>query len=164
MGLVEELELVAAEAAPLGDGARLVAVLVAEAAQGVRVYVCAFEAADGARSWLVVDRAGDRSTDRREVRAAVSIAALCELAADSAGGGDLEELRAQLVGAADDRAARGDRGGGGGGARARADVGAPPRIASPARSTRSAAARRLEQALGDGALAFAAAMKLAQGA
>ncbi len=164
MGLVEELELVAAEAAPLGDGARLVAVLVAEAAQGVRAYVCAFEAADGARSWLVVDPAGRPVADRRDARDAVSIAALCEIAEEAAFPGDLDELRSQLValriseapeGIEEAEAAVGDL---------QRTLGAPPIIASPERlDDIGRAAMRLERALDPTVPSpFAAAMRSAQ--
>ena len=47
--------------------------------------------------WLALDDAGEPVADRELVRDAVSIAALCELAEESAGGGDLDELRSQLV-------------------------------------------------------------------
>src|SRR5688500_7046485 len=90
MPLADELEQVAAR-----TGAD--AVLAAEARPGERIYVCAFEEADGGRSWLAVDAAGEELTDRQRVRDAVSIVALCELAEETAGGGDLDELRSQLA-------------------------------------------------------------------
>jgi hypothetical protein len=58
--------------------------------------VCSYTNADR-RSWLVLDADGRPVSSRKNVRDAVSIAALCELAAEAAGGGDLEDLRAQLV-------------------------------------------------------------------
>ena len=64
---------------------------------GIRIYVCAFEAADGARTWLALDGEGEPVGERRDVRDAVSIAALCEVAEEAAFPGDLDELRAQLV-------------------------------------------------------------------
>ncbi len=164
MGLVEELELVAAEAAPLGDGARLAAVLVAEAAQGVRAYVCAFETADGGRSWLVVDRAGRPVVDRRDARDAVSIAALCEIAEEAAFPGDLDELRSQLVALRISEAPEGIE-------EAEAAVRGPPTDARGSADHRvparlddiGRAAMRLERAL-DPTVAspFAAAMRSAQ--
>jgi hypothetical protein len=164
VGLVEELELVAAEAAPFGDGARLAAVLVAEAAQGLRTYVCAFESADGARSWLVVDPAARPVTDRRDARDAVSIAALCEIAEEAAFPGDLDELRSQLValriteapeGIEEAEAAVGDL---------QRTLGTPPTIASPARLDEiGRAALRLERALDPTVSSpFTAAMRSAQ--
>src|SRR5919199_3196203 len=63
---------------------------------GSRAYLCAYER-DGETSWLVLDAEGHAVDERGEVRAAVSIAALCELAEDVAGGGDLDDLRSRLV-------------------------------------------------------------------
>src|SRR5829696_3005377 len=73
------------------------AVLAAEAHPGERVYMCAFEEGDGGRSWLAFDGDGEPVADRQRVRDAVSILALCELAAETAAGGDLDELRSQLA-------------------------------------------------------------------
>ena len=78
------------------EGEELVGIVPAEPNMGGRVYVCAY-ASDDSRSWLALDPAGRPLADRRVVRDAVSIAALCELAEESAGGGDLGELRARLV-------------------------------------------------------------------
>ena len=75
----------------------MTAVLPAEATPGRRTYLCAFESPDGARSWLVLDDAGEEVVDRRDVKDTVSIAALCEIAEESAVGGDLDELLSQLV-------------------------------------------------------------------
>ena len=73
------------------------AVLAAEPHTRERVYVCAFEEADGGRAWLAVDRDGEPIAERQRVRDAVSIVALCELAEEIAAGGDLDELRSQLA-------------------------------------------------------------------
>jgi hypothetical protein len=95
--LVEDVERIAAAAAAFArDGERVAAVLPAEPTPGRRVYVCAYEA-DGAgegRSWLVLDDEAAAVTDRTIVRDAVTVAALCELAAEHAALGDLDELRA----------------------------------------------------------------------
>lgn len=90
MALVEELERIAARS---GAGA----VLAAEPAPGERLYLCAFEEGDGGRTWLALDGAGEPVADRRRVREAVSILALCEVAEETAGGGDLDDLRSQLA-------------------------------------------------------------------
>ena len=95
------------------------------------------------------------------MREAVSIAALCEVAAERAGGGELEELRAELVALrlrenppgiveAEEAALALER-----------VVGAPPRVASPAYlDDVGTAARGLERALGeDGISPFAEAMR-----
>ena len=72
------------------------AVLAAEPLPGRRVYLCAFESETG-------ENRGSSSTvtarrlERRDIRDAVAIAALCEIAEESAAGGDLDELLGQLV-------------------------------------------------------------------
>src|SRR5262249_44240303 len=98
MELSEQLERVAGavrDFASPGEG--LVGVLPTEPADGVRVYLCSFAGSEGARSWLAVDTTGQAIHDRRLVRDAVSIAALCELAEETAGGGKLADLRARLA-------------------------------------------------------------------
>jgi hypothetical protein len=95
------------------------------------------------------------------VRDAVSIAALCEIAEETAGGGDLEDLRSQLVALrltenpagideAEDAALA-----------LEATIGTPPRIASPEYlDALGTATRRLERALGSDAQSpFANAMR-----
>ena len=165
MGLEADLERIASLAKEHAPADPLVAVLATEPEEGSRRYLCAFEC-DGARSWLLVDAAGMPVTNPRIVREAVAIAALCELAEESAFPGDLDELRAQLVALrmaenppgideAEDAALE-----------LQHVLGAPPAVSSPSRLDRiGAAARRLERAL-DPALAspFGAAMQSAQGA
>ena len=156
MTLAEELERVAA-----GSGAD--AVLAAEAHPGDRVYLLAFEA-EGGRAWLAVDEAGEPVADRRRVREAVSILALCELAEDVAGGGDLDDLLAQLAALRVtenppglDEAEEAAR-------RLQQVLGAPPALATPARlDAIGVAARELELALGAASQGspFAAAMRSA---
>ena len=63
---------------------------------GRRVYLCAFESAEG-HSWLALGDDAQPLTERRLVREAASLAALCEVAEESAGGGDLTELRSRLA-------------------------------------------------------------------
>lgn len=148
MALADDLERIAAAAAPHGDGSALAGLLAAEPASGVRVYVCAFEAPDGTRTWLALDGDGAPVESRRDVRDAVSIAALCEVAEEAAFPGDLDELRAQLVALRISEAPEGiDEAE----AAARAlqhVLGTPPHLASPARLDEIGdAARRLERAL-----------------
>src|SRR5207247_10381969 len=69
---------------------------IAEPPAGARVYLCAFESAGG-RTWLALDDGGSAIGERRLVRDAVEIAALCEVAEETVGGGDLPELRRRLV-------------------------------------------------------------------
>lgn len=82
--LSHELETIADTArAHVAAGEELAAVIPAEPAQGVRVYLCAFANGD-ARSWIALDGLGQPVTDRSLLLEAVSIAALCELADDVA--------------------------------------------------------------------------------
>ena len=167
MALSDELERVAKLAtAQVEPGAVVSGVLATEAEPGRFVYLCSLDGADGTRGWLGVREDGSAVTARAEVRAAVSIAALCEVAADTAGGGDLEGLIASL---ADLRAREAPDGIEDAEAAARAlreVIGDPPRLATPARLDEiGAATRRLEQELDPGgASPFAAALKSAQGA
>jgi hypothetical protein len=142
MALADELERIAAL-----SGAS--AVLAAEAHPGDRVYVCSFEEAGGGRTWLAHDASGEPIRDRLRVRHAVSIIALCELAAETAAGGDLDELRSQLaalrvtenppgIEEAEEAALELQR-----------VIGAPPTLATPARLDEiGSRTRKLEVALG----------------
>jgi hypothetical protein len=161
VGLREDLDRAAAAAAGLAAaGEEVAGVVPAEAEPGERAYLCAFLAGDE-RTWLVLDDEGRPVTDRDAVRRAVSIIAMCELAEESAGGGELEELRERLVALrltenppgieeAEEAALALERA-----------VGAPPRLAEPAYLDRvGAATRRLEEALGPTPSSpFAEAMK-----
>ena len=150
MALSHELEAIAAAAlAHAGEGEELVAVFPTEPSPGLRVYLCAFDR-DAARSWLALDAAGVPLQARSAVREAVSIAVLCEVADETAGGGDLSQLRGELVALrlrenppgideAEEAALAVER-----------VVGATPRLATPGYLDEvGAAARRLERALGD---------------
>jgi len=161
VALSDELDRVAEVAAGYAAaGEKVAGILASEPGGGSRSYLCAF-ANGGARSWLAVDDDGRPVSSRARLRKIVSIAALCELAADAAGGGDLEELRSRLatvrltenpagIDEADEAALELERA-----------VGAPPRVASPAYlDTVGAATRKLEVALGTaGSSPFAEAMK-----
>ena len=74
-------EVAARYAAP---GEELAAVLPVEPASGERIYLCAFVQADGTQSWLALDDEGSPLTDRALIRDAASIAALVEIAEESA--------------------------------------------------------------------------------
>lgn len=161
MGLNEELERIAEAARGYtAEGETLAAVIPAEPGAGTVVYLCAFASGAG-RSWLALDADGQPVSDRDLLRDALSIAALCELAEESAGGARLEDLRSQLEEL--DRVE---------GTRLVADanvaltgleraLGESPCVASPAYlDLIGAAARNLEQALGEiAASPFAEAMK-----
>jgi hypothetical protein len=98
MGLREELEGVADPARRFAaPGETLAGILAAEPEPGARVYLCAFVDEAGARSWVALGAEGEPITSRSAVRDAVSIAVLCELAEETAAGGDLERLRADLA-------------------------------------------------------------------
>jgi hypothetical protein len=155
MALVEELERVAAR-----SGA--VAVLAAEATPGDRLYLCAFEEAEGGRTWLALDAGGEPVADRRRVREAVSILALCELAEETAGGGDLDDLRSQLAALRVTESPPGIEEAEESALELQRVLGAPPALATPARLDEiGIATRRLEQVLGGPTQGspFAAAMK-----
>ena len=161
MGLREDLDRVAGAAAQFArPGEELAGVVPAEPDTGERSYLCAYQAGEE-RTWLVLDDEGEPVTDRDRIRRAVSIIALSELAEESAGGGELEELRQQLVAVrlsenppgieeAEEAALALERA-----------IGAPPRLAEPAYLDRvGEATRRLEAALGPSAGSpFAEAMK-----
>jgi hypothetical protein len=97
VGLEEEI-VAAAEAAlaHAGDGEQLEGVVPTEPGGGARVYLCAYRGGED-QSWLALDSQYRPVADRALVREAVTIAAMCELAEESAGGGDIGELRARLV-------------------------------------------------------------------
>lgn len=166
MALSDELDRVAEVAAAYAaPGEAVAGVLATEPGDGRRAYLCVF-AADGSRSWLALDGSGAPVVSRAFVREIASIAALCELAADAAGGGELEELRSQLatlrltedpqgIEEAEEAALELER-----------TVGAPPRLATPGYlDAVGAATRKLEVALGTaGGSPFAEAMKQARAA
>ena len=161
MGLREDLDRIAASAAALAEeGEQVVGVVPAEAEPDERTYLCAFVGGE-ARTWLVLDDDAATVASREVVRQTASIIALCELAEEQAGGGELQELREQLVALrmtehpegieeAEEAALELER-----------TIGAPPRLAEPAFLDRvGAAALRLEQALGPSTGSpFAEAMK-----
>ncbi len=160
-----ELERIAALAAAYEEpGEALAGVLAAEPEPSERVYLCAYVRGDE-RSWLAFDAAGEPLVDRERLRDAVSILALCELAEETAGGGDLGELRAQLVALRVTENPPGIDEAEEAALALEAVVGAPPRVATPAHlDAVGAATRRLERALGDGSSPFANAMQQSVGA
>jgi hypothetical protein len=165
MTVVEDVARIAGAAAAFAaPGEELAGVLVAETL-GRRVYLCAFSSAEG-HAWLALGDDAQPLTDGELVREAASLAALCEVAEESAGGGHLPELRARLsdlratenpVGIEEAEAA----------AESLAEtLQNEPRVASGAYlDTIGSASRRLEQALGEsGVSPFATAMQAAVGA
>jgi hypothetical protein len=165
VSLASEIERIAAAAASFADnGEQVVGVLATEATPGERVYLCAFGGGDERRTWLALDREARPVSRRTVVRDAVSIAALCELAADTAGGGDLAELRSQLVTLRITERPEGIEEAEEAALALEQAIGSPPRLATPDYlDTIGAATRRLEQALGEGAGSpFAQALKSAR--
>jgi hypothetical protein len=156
-----------AAAAFATDGESLEAVLAAEPYPDRRLYLCSFASGSEpqSRTWLVVDADGSPVSRRDAVRDAVSVAALAEIAADTAAGGDLDALLREL-----DSLEQAEPSADVAGARAAAValrdvVGEPPRVATPAYlDDVGAATRRLELALGEGASPFATAMAAARAA
>jgi hypothetical protein len=164
MAVVEDVarigEAAAAFAAP---GEQLAGVLVTETL-GRRVYLCAFDSAGG-RAWLALDDAAQPVTDGRLVGEAASLAALCEVAEESAGGGDLPALRARLAELRETEAPEGLEEAEAAAASLAETLQPEPRVASgDYLDAIGSASRRLEQALGEsGASPFAAAMQAALG-
>jgi hypothetical protein len=146
--LADDLERAAAAAVRHAGSASLTAVLPTEPGAGVRVYVCAFEDGNGARLWLALDDDGQPLSVRRDVRDAVSIAALCEVAEEAAFPGDLDELRAQLVALRIAEMPDGIEEAEDAARSLQHLLGAPPQLASPGRlDAIGQATRRLERAL-----------------
>jgi len=161
MTLADDLARVAAGAAAHGA---VSGVLAAEPGGRRRLYLVAF-GAEEEREWLVLDGAGEPVRRRDDVRDAASIVAMCELAGDLAGGGELEALRAQLaqvrmveqppgIEEAEEAALALEHA-----------VGAPPRVATPAYLDEvGVATMALERALGETTSPFSAAVRSSTGA
>jgi hypothetical protein len=161
MALTDDLERIAVAAAEHGP---VSGVLAAEPGRGRRLYLIAF-GGDDDRQWLVLDDGGAPIARRDDVRDTASIVAMCELAGDLAGGGDLETLRSQLaqvrmveqpegIEEAEEAALALER-----------TIGAPPRVASPGFLDEvGAATMGLERALGESSSPFSAAIRASTGA
>ncbi len=161
MALHEDLERIAAAAKAHGEVA---GVLAAEPSHGRRYYLVAL-GADEARRWIVLDEHAQPVDRRDDVRDTASIVAMCELAGDLAGGGDLESLRSRLtqvrlveqppgIEEAEAAALALER-----------VIGAPPRVAAPAYlDAVGAATLALERALGELSSPFSTAIRSATGA
>lgn len=165
MGVADELARIAAAAAAFAEtGEELRGVLVSETL-GRRVYLCAFESG-AARSWLALGEDAQPLRERQLVRDAVSLAALCEVAEESAGGGDLPQLRARLAELHRAEAPTGVEEAESAAASLAETLQPEPRVASHAYlDAIGVASRRLEQALGESSGSpFAAAMQSAMGA
>lgn len=163
MAIEEDLARIAAAAAGFAaPGELLAGVLATEPHEGLRVYLCAYTSGDG-QAWLAFDDAGRPLDDRRLVREAASIAALCEVAEESAGGGDLPTLRARLAELHERESPEGIEEAEEAAAELARRLEPEPRVARTAYlDAIGAASRRLEHALGDGSGSpFTAAMQQA---
>ena len=161
MALADDLERIAAAASEHGP---VSGVLAAEPGRGRRLYLIAF-GGDDDRRWLVLDDVGAPIERKDDVRDTASIVAMCELAGDLAGGGDLETLRSQLaqvrmveqppgIEEAEEAALALER-----------TIGAPPRVATPTFLDEvGAATMALERALGETSSPFSAAIRASTGA
>jgi hypothetical protein len=161
MALAEDLDRIAGTAARHGE---VTGVLAAEPSRGMRRYLVAL-GQEAERRWVVLDDTGTPVDRRDDVRDTASIVAICELAGDLAGGGDLESLRQQLaqvrmveqpagIEEAEEAALALER-----------VIGAPPRVASPPYLDEiGAATLALERALGETSSPFSAAIRSATGA
>lgn len=166
MALSDDLERIAAAAAAFaGEGERLAGVLAVEPLDRGRVYLCAYEHG-AARAWLALDGEGRPVADRRIVREAASLAGLCEVAEERAGGGDLADLRARLAELRVTEAPEGIEDAEEAVTALASTLQEEPRVATAAYlDAIGAAARRLEQTLGDDAGSpFAVALQQAVGA
>jgi hypothetical protein len=93
VALTDELERIATAAqARAAAGERIAGVLAAEPKGFGRIYLCAYDSG----AWLALDETEQPVTNERAVREAAQLAAVCELAADLAGGDDLADLRTRL--------------------------------------------------------------------
>jgi hypothetical protein len=152
VALVDELERIAeVAAAHAAPDERVAGIVAAEPLGGPRVYLVAYEAGPG-RSWLAFDMDAQPVDSRAIVREAAQLAGLCEVAEETAGGGDLPALRARLAEIREHEAPAGIEEAEAAAA-ALADALEPePRVATTDYLDRlGAASRRLEQALGDDA-------------
>jgi hypothetical protein len=156
MALDDDLDRIAAAAAAHGE---VTGVLAAEPGVARRFYLVAL-GADEARRWAVLDDTAALVDRRDDVRGVASIVAMCELAEELAGGGDLEQLRMQLaqvrmveqppgIEEAEEAALALER-----------VIGAPPRVAAPAFLDEVGAATVvLERALGELSSPFSDAIR-----
>jgi hypothetical protein len=162
MSVAEDVGRIAEAAAAFAGPGEELAGVVAVDTLGRRVYLCAFESSEG-HAWLALGAAGEPLTDRRLVRDAASLAALCEVAEETAGGGDLTALRATLADLRRREAPEGIEEAETAALELEQTLQPEPRLATTAYlDALGVASRRLEQALGEeSGSPFAAALQQA---
>lgn len=157
MALSDDLDRIGAAAQQLaGASERVTGVLAAEVGAR-RIYLCAYDSG----AWLALDDDGKPATDARTVRDAAQLAAMCEVAADAAGGEELDELRLRLRELREHEHPPGIEDAEAAAAELAAALDEHPRVATTALLDRiGALARRLEHTLGtDAASPFGAAVQ-----
>ena len=166
MALADDLVRIAAAAEGYAvSGERVTGILAAEPHADERVYLCVFESGGGDRAWIGLDAHGEPVESRQLVHDAASIAALCEVAEETAGGGDLDELLSRLVALRLTEAPMGVDEAEEAVHELQRTIEAAPRLATPEYLDRlGAATRRLEQALGEGGSPFSEGMKVGMAA
>jgi hypothetical protein len=163
VALSDDLERIAAVAAAFATPDEHVSgIVAAEPLDTGRTYLCAYEA-PGGHAWLALDADGEPVASRHAVRAAASLSGLCEIAEESAGGADVQELLARLAELQATEAPEGIEEAVEAAKALAATLEPEPRLATTGYLDRlGAASRRLEQALGeDGPSPFGAAMQQA---
>jgi hypothetical protein len=167
VALSEDLERIAVAAGSFAaPGERVTGILAAEPLGAGRVYLCAYESEEGEHTWLALDDLGAPVESRRLVHDAASLAALCEVAEDTAGGGDLAELRASLADLREREAPEGIEEAEQAALELEQTLQPEPRLATTAYlDALGVASRRLEHSLGeDSGSPFAAALQQAMSA
>ncbi|MGB2953469.1 MAG: hypothetical protein WBB74_08755, partial [Gaiellaceae bacterium] len=144
MALREELAGITHRATAFAEpGEELVGIVPTEPA-ATRIYLCAYAGADGETSWVALDADGEPVESLTFVRESVTIAAMCEVAEEVAAGGDLDELRSQLVSLRITESPPGIAEAEDAALALQAAIGASPRVATPQHlDTVGAATRRL---------------------
>jgi hypothetical protein len=162
VALSDDLERIAVAAASFaGSGERVTGILAAEPLGAERVYLCAYETEDGGHAWLGLDDLGVPVESRRLIHDAAALAALCEVADETAGGGDLAELRATLADLREREAPEGIEEAEAAALELEQTIQPEPRLATTAYlDALGVASRKLERALGEeSGSPFAAALQ-----
>ncbi len=164
MTVAEDVARIASAAGAFAEPGEKVAGVLAAETLGRRVYLCAFESAGG-HAWLAFGDDAEPLTERRLVLEAASLAALCEVAEESAGGGNLPELQARLAELRETTNPEGIEEAETAAVELAETLQPEPRVASgDYLDAIGSASRRLEQALGESSSSpFAAAMQAALG-